>query len=102
MTHFEIVAAAIVGVLSAARITRLVTWDDFPPTRYLRTKYADLVGDDWGKLLSCLWCFGPWASLCVLLWGYFTECDTIWWLFNGWLAAGYLASMIVVRDGDDE
>lgn len=30
MTNFEWVAFAIVAVLSAARLTRLLTFDDFP------------------------------------------------------------------------
>jgi hypothetical protein len=96
------IAAFVIGVLSAARITRLVTWDEFPPTRWWRIKFADMVGDDWGKLFSCLWCFGPYAAAVVLGWGYLADFGTVWWLFNGWLGSGYLASMVVVRDGDED
>lgn len=102
MSDFQWVAAAIVAAMSAARITRLITWDDFPPSVWLRIKFADLVGDKWGKVVNCMWCFGPYAAAFVLGWGYLTGFDKWWWLFNGWLALAYAASMVVVRDGDDD
>jgi predicted benzoate:H+ symporter BenE len=38
----------------------------------------------------------------VLLWGWFTEFDTVWWLINGSLGAAYLAAIMVRFDGDDD
>jgi hypothetical protein len=98
----EIVAAVIVGVLSAARITRLLTQDTFPPAVWVRQKWDALTDDGpWSTLVHCHWCFGPWAALAVLLWGLLTDFHTPWWVFNGWLAGAYLTSMVVERDEKD-
>ena len=77
MSEFEWVAVAIVSVVSAARITRLVTVDDLPPVAWVRNKYAQWTGDsDWGLLLFCGYCFGVWAAFGVVLWGWLVDFDT--------------------------
>lgn len=96
------VAAVIVGIMSVARLTRLVTQDSFPPAVALRMWWDDLTDDNgWNPLLHCHWCLAPWLTIPVLLWGLFTDLQTAWWLVNGWLAASYAASMVVERDEKD-
>jgi hypothetical protein len=96
------VAAVVVGILSAARITRLITQDSYPPAAWIRRKWDDLTDDgQWSTLVHCHWCFAPWATALVMAWGLLTDFQTAWWIFNGWLAASYLASMVVERDEKD-
>ena len=90
---------SVLGVLSTARLTRLVTQDTFPPIVWFRMKWDDLTDDGpWSKLVHCHWCMAPWLTIPVGLWGWLTNLQTAWWVFNGWLAAAYVASMIVERD----
>lgn len=98
-----VVAAVVVGVLSVARLTRLLAQDTFPPSVWLRTMW-DRVTDDgpWSTLVHCAFCLAPWLAVPVLLWGWLTDLHTPWWLFNGWLAGSYVASMIVVRDEPED
>lgn len=102
MTDFQWVAIAIVSVVSAARITRLLTYDKFPPVVWLRIKYDTLTNDGpWSLLLHCGYCFGVWASAFVVGWGYLSDWDQWWWLFNGGMAAAYAAAIVVAFDGDE-
>lgn len=97
--EFYYVAAALCGVLSAARITRLMVADDFPPAVWLRIKVDDLTHEGpWSKVVHCGWCFGPYATALVLGTGVLSHLHWAWWLVNGWLAASYLASLIVYWD----
>jgi hypothetical protein len=102
--EFIAVAAALVGVLGTARFVRLVTADEFPPTEWLRLKWAVLVGEKWGKLLNCLWCFSPYATAVNLAWFLLSDGSEFWrfawWVANGWLAASYAASWLVFHDED--
>jgi len=101
MTYFEIIAAAVVGVVSAARLTRLITQDTYPPVVWLRIKWANITNEGpWEKLATCPWCAAPYITAIILAWGLLTDFQVAWWVFNGWLAAAYLASMVVVRDGE--
>lgn len=101
MSTFEIVAAAIVAIVSTARITRLVTQDTFPPSAWVRAKWEKVTHDGhWAPLVSCPWCFSVWASAFVLGWGLLSNLHWTWWVFNGWMALAYLAAMVVVRDGE--
>lgn len=119
MTEFEWIAVAVVTVISASRLTRLATFDEFPPVRWLRNKYADATdGSSWQLLAYCPWCASFWVTAFVVgwaacagvlpvgsgtAWGTTGEWATpIWWLFNATMAASYLAAMLMVRDGDDE
>lgn len=94
-----VLAAAAVGTLSIARLTRLVTQDSFPPSAWLRMKW-DAITDDgpWSTLAHCHWCFSMWVTPPILLWGWLSSLHITWWLFNGWMAASYVAAMIVERD----
>lgn len=91
--------AGVVGILSSARLTRLITQDVFPPAAWARSKWDNLTGDtDWRTLFHCHWCMAPWTTLAVGLWGYLSDLHISWWFFNVWLAASYIASMVVERD----
>lgn len=103
MTEFEWVAVAIISVMSSARITRLVTWDHYPPSIWLRTKWDDWTKDgQWSLLVHCGYCFGLWAALFVVGTGWLSDWHLAWWLFNGWLAVGYAAAMVMAYDGDED
>lgn len=94
-----VVAAVIVGVLSTARITRLVTQDDFPPSVRLRAWWDKVTNDgEWSKLVHCHWCFSPYAAWPVLATALIFDLHPAWWIVNGWLAGAYVASMVVERD----
>jgi len=99
MPVLTILAAVIVGIMSAARLTRLVTQDSFPPAAWARITWDRITNDGpWSTLFHCHWCFAPYATAVVLVWGWLTDLQPAWWLVNGWLAASYVASMVVERD----
>lgn len=107
--------AAVVAVLGVGRWSRVIVHDDFPPSQWVRQKWADwTVKHDhkgWTNLLYCWWCFTPWLMLFAIAWFALTFEDGwewtawVWWLFWGWGALSYVASIIMARDepsGDDE
>jgi hypothetical protein len=101
-----IIAAVIVGIGGSARIIRVVTGDDFPPTVWLAARWVNLTkGGSWSKIVECLWCLSPYVVAANLAWFLLSEGhDTTraaWWIFNGWLAASYAASWVVFHDEDD-
>lgn len=103
-----IVAAVLVAVVGVGRVTRLVTFDDYPPTVAIRSWWNRITtGNGWGKLLYCLWCFSPWAMLVCLGW-FFAGLFWVqwlliaWWIFWGWMALSYLAAILVRRDEPEE
>ena len=108
MTEFEWVAASLIAVVSAARINRLVVWDSYPPSAWLRSKWDALTHDgDWSVLAHCGYCFGMYAALVVVGWlvADLKLGDGVhwsWWAFNGWLAASYVAAIVMAYDGEDE
>jgi hypothetical protein len=92
-------AAATVGVVAAARLTRLVTKDHWPPMSWVRRKYVELTnGTEWSVLAECPFCVAPYVVAADLTWALKSDLDRKWWVVNGWLAASYAASWIVVRD----
>lgn len=102
-TDFQWVCIAVVATLSTARIVRLLAFDHYPPAEWVRAQW-DAITDasGWNLLLHCAYCLAPWTGLGVLLWGYFTDWNTVWWLINGWLALSYTAAVFVAYDGDDD
>src|SRR3712207_2679794 len=55
-----IAAAATVGVVGAARLTRLITKDHWPPMSYVRQKYVERTeGTEWSVLAECPFCVAP-------------------------------------------
>jgi hypothetical protein len=101
--EFVWVAIAAVTIASAARVTRLLTFDHFPVVKWLRTKYANWTdGSDWQLLAFCGYCASFWVTLVIVLWGLLTDWQPAWWFVNGVLGASYLAAILMARDGDDE
>lgn len=107
MSEFEWVAAFIVAIGSTGRLTRLFTWDTYPPAAWLRAKWAALTNDgDWSVLMECGYCFGVWASgfvvgTAALSLHYLGDLHWSWWLFNAWMCVAYLGSILMAKDGDD-
>lgn len=110
--EFYWVAVAVVTITSASRLTRLATWDHFPPIEWARNKYADLTdGSGWQLLAFCGYCASFWITGLVLLTAYFAgvlDRDStaevwtrVWWIVNGTFGASYLAAILMVHDGDD-
>lgn len=96
---FVLVAAVLVGVLSVARLTRLITQDTYPPVAAIRSWWEKVTKDGpWADLATCPFCAAPYIAAVVLAWGLLTDLQVAWWVVNGWLAASYLAAMVVVRD----
>jgi hypothetical protein len=93
-----IAAAVAVGVIAVARLTRLVVDDDFPPVAWLRREYMARANESWATLPTCAFCVAPYFTAGSLAWALLTDLGTAWWVFHGWLAVAYLASMLVVRD----
>lgn len=103
MSVFEWIAVGLVVVLSAARLTRLATYDKFPPVLWLRTKYEDATdGTGWQMLAFCPYCASPWITLVVAGSGWASGWHAAWWFINGVFAASYLAAMVMVHDGEPE
>lgn len=91
--------AILVGIISTARITRLITQDTFPPSAWLRSRWDGLTEESpWNTLMHCHWCLAPWIIIPVAAWGFLADFNIWWWLVNGWLAASYLASIFVEHD----
>lgn len=104
-TEFVWTAIAVVTIVSSARLTRLVTYDVFPPARWLRHAWGNLMDrsrhtQGYAILTFCQWCFSFWATLVVVLWGYFADWNTLWWIVNGSLGGSYLAAILMTHDGD--
>lgn len=93
------VAAVPVGIVAAARMTRLVTKDHWPPMSFVRRKYVELTeGTEWSVLAECPFCVAPYVVAADLAWALRSDLGRKWWIANGWFAASYAASLIVVRD----
>lgn len=102
MHVFYWIAVAVVAVASAARITRLLTIDEFPPVTFFRDRYESKTqGSDWQALAYCPFCMSFWVTIGVVLWGYFTDYQDAWWLVNGIFGGSYLAAILVKKDGDE-
>lgn len=95
--------------LAAARLTRLVIYDSFPPSAWIRTKWDNWTeGNSWNPLLHCHYCLAPWILLAAMLLG--IACgipvpgdgiERLWWFAVTWLGLAYIASIVVSYDGDD-
>lgn len=103
MTEFEWVAAALVAVVASGRYARLITWDSYPPSAWLRKKWDAVTKDgEWSELLHCGYCANIYIAFGVVLWGYFTDFNTLWWLINGSMAVAYAGAVFMAYDGDDD
>lgn len=94
-----IVAAVLVGLLSAGRIVRLFAQDSWPPAVRLRMWWDKVTHDgEWSTLAHCHWCMAPYVTALVMATALLSNLHPVWWIVNGWLAASYVVSMIVERD----
>lgn len=103
MSWWEAILAVVVGVVGSARLTRVITIDDYPPTIAIRIWWDTITKDGaWSKLVHCPWCMGPWVTLAAL--GSFIVSfanpglGIAWWLFWGWLTLSYWTSQYVYFD----
>lgn len=93
----------LVWIIGTARLTRVLVYDDFPPSIWIRDKWSALTRDgQWSKLVKCWWCASFWIALISLGW-YIAGTHVLWiswawWVFWGALAGSYLATMLIVRD----
>lgn len=102
MTPFEYVAAMFVAVVCTARITRLITYDDFPPAVWVRNLWDKATrSSDWSLLFFCGWCMGFWVAVGIVAWGYLSGFSTAWWLWNSTWTVAYLAPILMTHDGDE-
>lgn len=97
------ILAFFVGVIGAARLTRVVVYDDFPPAMRFRIWWDTVTKDGpWAKLVHCGWCFGFWATVAMvasfLVSFAHPALGWAWWLFWGVLAMSYLVSQYVHFD----
>lgn len=98
-TEFYWIAVALVTILSAARITRLLVVDEFPPIKAVRDRYEDRTdGSGWQAISYCAYCMAPWVTTALVLWGWLTDFATAWWLVNIIFAVSYLAAVFVRFD----
>jgi hypothetical protein len=100
-----LVAVAVL-VLGVGRLVRIITYDDFPPSAWARSVWDTITNDGpWSKLAHCFWCLTPWVMLGAMAWYWVGTMvpwiNVAWWIFWGWLALSYLASMIIARDEPD-
>ena len=112
MSPLLIATALLIGTVAVARFTRLATSDAYPPAVWLRLKWLNLTRNGkWSPLLTCPFCFAPYAAAADLAWAYSVDLTTWadlwsagwwWWAVNVWLAVSYAAAMIVVRDEPPE
>lgn len=102
MNEIEYLGAFLIAVLSAARITRLVVIDSFPPSAWLRAKWDDATDESpWNLLLHCSYCFSFWVTGVILGLGWATDYHPAWWFVNAMFAAAYLAAIVVVADVEE-
>ena len=100
---FLLVIAILTAILGVGRITRVLTYDAFPPAIAIRQAWLRLVKDGpWGKLATCWWCASFWITLGAFGWfwlgGIVPWIQIAWWVFFGALAVSYVAAMIISRD----
>lgn len=98
----EYILAAAVAAVAIARLTRLVIFDSFPPSAWLRGKWESWTeGSSWSPLLQCQYCLAPWLTAADIVAGLASDLHATWWVVNAWLAVSYVASIVVAYDGDD-
>ena len=98
-----LVLYAVVGIISSARVTRLLMSDDFPPVVKFRVWWDGKVTGLWNKLMHCMWCLAPRVVLLNIALAYVLDrygLQLWWFLANGWLAAAYASAWLVYHDED--
>lgn len=98
-------AAVLVGTLAAARVTRLLTADHWPPVEALRNRWDSWTAlterrAGWTILLHCPWCLSPWITAAAGLSAVLSHLAWWWWAGAGWLALSYAAGWLTYHDED--
>lgn len=110
--EFYWIAVAAVLITSAARLTRLATWDEFPPVVWMRNKYADATdGTGWQLLAFCGYCASFWITGLVLAAAWAcgvldgtaddTASEWVWWIAGSVFGGSYLSAVLMAHDGDE-
>lgn len=95
--------AVFVAVMGVGRLTRIITYEDYPPSVWFRMRWVKLTkGGGWSKLFTCIWCLPPWMMAFCLIWAYFSALHWTWWWFWTPLALAYLSSIIIRRDEPED
>lgn len=97
------IALALIGVISVARMARLLTYDTFPPAAWFRLRFAAALGSKWENLAVCPFCITPYLMAVQIAWFlalYHHHDAFVWgWLVpNLWWAASYAAAIVVAYD----
>lgn len=104
MSVLAYIAIPIIVVFASARMTRMLTFDDFPPAKFIRDHWdARTLDSGWNELFHCPYCMGIWVSLpftvlgvAILFgWGAFTTLTGAFLAFCAWMTVGYLNGIIV-------
>lgn len=94
------VVMLIIGILSVARVVRLITHDTWPPMEWARPRIAAKLGS-WAEIMVCPFCAAPYVMAAQMgLWSWANAEDNLfWWIIpNLWAAAMYLAAIVVAYD----
>jgi hypothetical protein len=88
-----------IGIISAARVVRLITHDTWPPMEWARPRIAAKLGS-WSEIMVCPFCCAPYVMAAQMgLWWWAHNTNIWWWVIpNTWAAAMYVAAMIVAYD----
>lgn len=90
----------IIGILSTARVARLITHDTWPPMEWARPRIAAKLGN-WAELMVCPFCVMPYLTAINMAWWYWMDStgNLWWWIIpNLWAAAMYLGATYVAYD----
>lgn len=99
ISSWEWKAAAFVGVLGVARITRAITQDNFPPSVAFRDWWRRITHDgQWADLVDCPFCVSPYVAGISLAWAILGGLGPLWWVAHIWAASAYLAAIVVSQD----
>jgi hypothetical protein len=99
--RFLAVIAILVVILGPARLTRVLTYDTFPPAAWVRAQWDRLTEKSgWNMLLHCFWCANPWMTAAAVTWFLLASGWVLaaWWIFWGVLALAYVGSIVIRRD----
>lgn len=104
---FAVIAAFIVVTGAVARLTRNLTFDNFPPAAMYRRLVERIAnGTAWGELATCPYCLGIWVALPFTViaagllfgWAIFGTLVGVFFVFCAWMTVGYLAGIIVATN----
>lgn len=97
------VVMLIIGIISTARVARLITHDTFPPMEWARPRIAAKLGK-WQDLVVCPFCLAPYLMAAQMgLWWWAHETNIWWWVMpNLWAAAMYVSAIVVAYDQPEE